>query len=457
MSHHTARESYRKLSERLNRFPQGAPPTELLFQILGVLFSPEEAELVALLPLKPFRVPAAAKAWKKTEAEARAVLDTLASRGMMLDTEMDGEQTYVMPPPMAGFFEFSMMRVGNQYDQKLLAELFYQYLNVEEDFVRALFAGGETQLGRVFVSEPALELAGTGSGNAALPAAGARADNALLPLEGENTVHVLDYERASEVVRTALHIGIGTCYCRHKMEHLGKACAAPMDICMTFNSTARSLIKHGIARQVDKSEGQEVLQRAIENNLVQFGENVRQRVSFICNCCGCCCEAMLAAKRFAVLHPIATTNFLPEVDAEQCNGCGKCVEVCPVEAMGLVAAGDPHKSKRKRARVNEELCLGCGVCVRQCRTGAVKLKPRAQRLITPVNTAHRTVLMAIERGKLPELIFDNHALFSHRAMAAILGAILKLPPVKQAMASRQMKSRYLEYLLTRHRSPGKDV
>jgi ferredoxin len=435
MAHQTARESYRKLSERLNRFPQGAPPTELLFQILGVLFSPEEAELVALLPLKPFRVSAAAAAWKKTEAEARVVLDTLASRGMMLDTEMSGEQAYVMPPPMAGFFEFSMMRVGNQYDQKLLAELFYQYLNVEEDFVRALFAGGETQLGRVFVSEPALALGDPGS------AAGA----------WDTTLHVLDYERASEVVGTASHIGIGTCYCRHKMEHLGRACAAPKDICMTFNSTARSLIKHGIARQVEKSEGQEVLQRAIENNLVQFGENVRERVSFICNCCGCCCEAMLAAKRFAVLYPIATTNFLPEVAAEQCNGCGKCVEVCPVEAMGLVAAGDPLKPKRKRARVNEELCLGCGVCVRQCRVSAVKLKPRAQRLITPVNTAHRTVLMAIERGKLPELIFDNRALFSHRAMAAILGAILKLGPVKQAMASRQMKSRYLEYLLTRQR------
>ena len=80
---------------------------------------------------------------------------------------------------------------------------------------------------------------------------------------------------------------------------------------------------------------------------------------------------------------------------------------------------------------------------------AAKLKSRAQRVITPVNTAHRTVLMAIERGKLQELIFDNRALFSHRAMAAILGVILKLPPLKQAMASRQMKSRYLEQLLTR--------
>jgi ferredoxin len=276
-------------------------------------------------------------------------------------------------------------------------------------------------------------------------------------LPAENTLHVLDYERASEVVRTASHIGIGTCYCRHKMMHLDRSCAAPMDICMTFNSTARSLIKHGIARQVEAAEGQELLHSAIEHNLVQFGENVREQVAFICNCCGCCCEAMLAAKRFAVLNPVATTNFLPEIDAGKCNGCGKCAEVCPVEAMGMVSAGDPHRPKLRKARVNEDLCLGCGVCVRQCRKEAAKLKSRPRRVITPVNTAHRTVLMAIERGKLQELIFDNKALLSHRAMAAILGVILKLPPIKQAMASEQMRSRYLEQLLSRHKFSHKDA
>jgi hypothetical protein len=56
--------------------------------------------------------------------------------------------------------------------------------------------------------------------------------------------------------------------------------------------------------------------------------------------------------------------------------------------------------------------------------------------------------MAIERGKLQNLIFDNQAHWNHRAMAAILGAILKLPPVKQIMASRQMKSVYLDKLLS---------
>ncbi|MCX6563199.1 MAG: (Fe-S)-binding protein, partial [Candidatus Aminicenantes bacterium] len=45
--------------------------------------------------------------------------------------------------------------------------------------------------------------------------------------------------------------------------------------------------------------------------------------------------------------------------------------------------------------------------------------------------------------------FDNQALLSHRAMAAILGVILKLPPLKQAMASKQMKSRYLDTLISK--------
>ena len=119
-----------------------------------------------------------------------------------------------------------------------------------------------------------------------------------------------------------------------------------------------------------------------------------------------------------------------------------------MEAMGEVSASDPRHPRKKKAKLDESICLGCGVCVRACRTKALTLKSRDKRVITPVNTAHRTVVMAIERGQLQNLIFDNQALASHRAMAAILGVILKLPPIKQAMASQQMKSRYLDHLLS---------
>jgi len=421
MAHQTLKTSYSNLVDRLNRFPQGAPPSDLLNKILKVLFSDREAQLVSLLPIKPFTAEKASRIWKLDLTSTRKILDTLAGRALLVDIEQNGIQEYVLPPPMAGFFEFSMMRIRQDIDQKALGELFYQYLNVEEDFIRELFTRGETQLGRVFVNEPLLST--------------------------ENALHVLDYERASEVIKTASHIGVGICYCRHKMEHMGRACEAPMEICMTFNTTAASLTKHGHARQIDRVECLDLLQEAYAYNLVQFGENVREEVNFICNCCGCCCEAMIAARRFAILNPVHTTNFVPVINEQQCNGCAKCVNVCPVEAMTLVSANDPHHLNRKKASLNEERCLGCGVCLRACGSKSILLKSRAKRVLTPMNGVHKAVVMAVERGKLQHLIFDNRVLFSHRALAAVLGVLLKLPPIKQAMASRQMKSQFFEKLI----------
>lgn len=422
MAHLTVRSAYKDLVERINKFPQGAPPSELLYKILGILFSEKEAEFVSKLSIKPFTAKKAARLTGKSLKEAEVILNELASRGLLLDTEINGASVFTLPPPMAGFFEFSMMRIRSDIDQKLLAELFYEYLNVEEDFIRDLFANSETKLGRVFVNEPAV-------------------NNGL-------NLHVLDYERASEVIKTATHIGVGICYCRHKMEHLGKACDAPMEICLTFNDAGASLIKHKIARQIDVNEGLDLLQTAYDKNLVQFGENAQEKVNFICNCCGCCCEAMLAAKKFGFLNPVHTTNYLPEIEDEKCSGCGKCVEICPVEAMTLISANDPVKKKKKKAKLHEEICLGCGLCVRACKTNGIKLTERKERVITPVNSVHKVVMMAIEKGKLQNLIFDSHALWNHRAMAAILGVILRLPPIKQVLASEQVKSRYLGYLIS---------
>jgi len=154
---------------------------------------------------------------------------------------------------------------------------------------------------------------------------------------------------------------------------------------------------------------------------------------------------------------VHTTRWEPRVDEARCSGCGRCVNACPVEAMTLVSANDPRKSNRRRARLDEERCLGCGVCVRACSTESLALAERGERYIPPFNSVHRTVLMALERGKLQELLFDDRSLVSHRVLGAVLGAILKLPPVERALASEQVRSRYLEALCSRRPGPGVDA
>jgi len=160
MAHHTIKAGYLKLVDRLNRFPQGAPPSELLFKILQMLFSEKEVELVSLMPIKPFTAKKASLIWKMNLTSTQKVLNELAGRAILVDIEQNGESVYALPPPMAGFFEFALMRVRNDIDQEL-------------------FTQGQTQLGRTFVHEPALS--------------------------EENALHVLDYERATEVIKSATH------------------------------------------------------------------------------------------------------------------------------------------------------------------------------------------------------------------------------------------------------------
>lgn len=419
MGHLTSKDAYKNLEDRINWFTQGAPASGTLTKILEVLFTEKEARQVAMLPIRPFNLKKAAGIWGTTEAKAEKLLDHLCEKGLMVDSYHNGVRQFVLPPPMIGFFEFALMRTRGDIDQKYLSELFYQYIDVEEDFIKSLFFDLDTKLARVFVQEPVLLT--------------------------EKANHILDYERATHIIEEAQYIGVGLCYCRHKNYHLGKACElnAPMETCMTFDNVARSLAEHGgYSRLISKEEAKDILQMAYGYNLVQIGENVREHPAFMCNCCGCCCEALQAARRFSPMQPIETTNYIPKIDLQGCISCGKCSRVCPVLAISM---------KDKKPIIDESICLGCGVCARNCPKKTITLLRRPVQVITPVNSTHRFVLQAIERGTLQNLVFDNQAFANHRALAAVFGAILRLPPAKQALASRQFKSVYLDRLLAQQK------
>lgn len=54
------------------------------------------------------------------------------------------------------------------------------------------------------------------------------------------------------------------------------------------------------------------------------------------------------------------------VDAEKCEGCEECVDVCPVEVFEMV--------DDKSSPVNADECLGCESCVEVCEPGAITVE-----------------------------------------------------------------------------------
>jgi ferredoxin/coenzyme F420-reducing hydrogenase delta subunit len=54
-----------------------------------------------------------------------------------------------------------------------------------------------------------------------------------------------------------------------------------------------------------------------------------------------------------------------EVTLEHCNGCGRCVEDCPYEAVRLIPRAD-GRPFLQQVEVNAANCVSCGICVGSC-------------------------------------------------------------------------------------------
>jgi len=59
------------------------------------------------------------------------------------------------------------------------------------------------------------------------------------------------------------------------------------------------------------------------------------------------------------------TMFNVEVDLKKCNGCGECVDICPMEVFEL--------QDNKSVPVKPEECIGCESCDEACEQEAITI------------------------------------------------------------------------------------
>ncbi len=112
----------------------------------------------------------------------------------------------------------------------------------------------------------------------------------------------------------------------------------------------------------------------------------------------------------------------------------------------MVPIENPQTKKPKNAIVDESICLGCGVCALTCHKDAIKLVRREQRVICPETTFERVILACLERGTLQNQLFDDPQNITHQFLRGFIGGFLRLPPVKRALMSDQLRSRFLAAL-----------
>jgi ferredoxin len=426
MGHAASKAGLLRLQRRLDKMPFGAPAHRALMEILAELYSDEECAVAAAMPFQLASAGRIGRITGRSRAELEPILASMVEKGLVLDLRLhDGDKPrYFLNPALIGFFEFTMMRRRDSVDQHKLAQLMWEYL-LDDPALGWLRMATE---GPTFLARPLVH------------------EDVLQP---EVVSEVLDWERASALIEDTRSWAEGLCHCRHVKLHQGQPCGYPLGHCLSLGMGAETLVRAGIAEPISKQRALEILAEAREAGQVQMGDNVKKRPTFICNCCKCCCEMMAGFRTLPQFQKVISSNYLARSAADRCIGCGRCVRACPIEAVELVAAAPSPDapSRTQRARVDEQRCIGCGVCARKCRPTAMQLVFAGERVYTPESAIEKMVAWAVERGKLGNLVFDDHSKLTHRTLSALLNGLLRLPPAKQLLAQKQLKSTFIGLLL----------
>jgi ferredoxin len=419
VGHLAAKDVYRNLGSAIDGLTMRAPWSETLRAILRELYSEEEADLVSRMPTGLATLDRIAEVTGIRGERLAGLLESLASKALVMDLGTGGGYRYTVSPFVVGVFEFTMMRTDGRADFPRLARMFKEYLAAGNGFIEANSGHGE--LVSVMRTIPHLDA-----------------------LADQPHVEVLDHEKAGELLERAEGVIVGTCSCRHEKLHLGeKRCDVPLAACLSFGTEASFMARRGLGKPVAKEEARELLAMAKEKRLVLNADNVRKDASFICLCCSCCCNVLGSIRRFGLPNILVTSRFIAELERARCTGCGACAEACPIEAIRMSEPASGGSSRDRRPSVDASFCIGCGVCGLACRQRAMRLVPRTQRVILPETTVERVILQSLERGTLQNFIVDNPNLGSARFLRALIGAFLLLPPVKRLMMSDGFRSRFL--------------
>jgi len=334
---------YEKLRRKMDNFGIGLPKSKEIAKFLKRLYTEEEAGVLSNfnIPYMDSRtVEDFSKATGLDKAKVKTVFRGLLKRGMIYRnrSRRTGTEYYSLLPMIPGAFEayFADPRVPKK-DKAEAAEWVERYYS--EGFGHEI-------------------------GSSKYPWA------RVIPVDKNFApqVEVLPFERVNEYIKNASSVAVMNCACRVA----NNGCDRPVEVCLTFGKFADWVVDTGVGHYIEKSEAQKILDSCEKKGLVHTTNNSQEDVTFVCNCCTCCCGILRGLSLMRNPRAFAKSNYQPVIDYQECKKCRSCVRICPFKALTFHFG---HKSDLSDEKVvfNSDLCIGCGLCASACPNDVIKL------------------------------------------------------------------------------------
>lgn len=157
----------------------------------------------------------------------------------------------------------------------------------------------------------------------------------------------VSYEEVQTYLDQSDYYSVTVCACRTSKKLLGEPCEHQIeDRCIQIGAEAEYYVKTGRARRITREEAEQILRDAEREGLVHeiFNNEGVNKSTFICNCCGCSCSVLCRVSLMRCPDYVRS-NFVAEINPDNCVACGACVESCNANALVLGNALTGKKPK----------------------------------------------------------------------------------------------------------------
>ncbi len=372
--------AYADLMDHMKNWLFGLPNPEEFMNILRLRFTPGEAAFLSRFPHMPHTLDQLSEVYGIVPNKLLDKMDPMIKKGLIYEVEGRNAVRYSFPDHL-----FFLMRMpgwkgeNNEENRKLLPMVNRYYIN---DF------------GADFMGYPT-------KGLRAIPIARTVKDPRV----------VTPYEDVLRFVEQQDYHSVSTCPCRHRhrLDPDVPDCEHEIRNCLHFGKLGRYIVKHAMGEEISREETLEILAKAADAGLVHGLSNSLTNPDTICNCCSCCC---LFLEPIHMPGPLPKghqpSNYKVEQNRDTCVACGKCVKLCPMNALELRDRPDAPKPAQgtklepkdlKEVLYDLDRCIGCGVCAHKCPTQSLRLERREEEQDYPHSMGDAGRRMMTERGR----------------------------------------------------------